>query len=144
VDCDAAVIDFRTVHRFFSTARVIFTPKLDDCDIRAEVRLEAGGRYRAITPKDIKEAGICEIRREIGHNAGPGGGIWSAPRGEVRRECFQNESRRRMDAGDRFSVHGGQRLLGWKWTRLEHKYAVIIMEYHTPRSKDLKRMLPWL
>ena len=106
--------------------------------------MEAGGRYRAITPKDIKEAGICEIRWEIGHNAGPGGGIWPAPRGEVWRKCFQIECRRRMDTGDRFSIHGGQRLLGWKWTRLEHKYIVIIMEHHTPRSKDLKRMLPWL
>jgi hypothetical protein len=86
--CDAAVVDLGTVHRFFSTARVIFAPKLDDGDINAEVRLEAGGRYRAITPKDIKEAGICEIRWEIGHNAGPGGGIWSAPRGKVWRKCF--------------------------------------------------------
>jgi hypothetical protein len=104
---DAAVVDFGAVHRFLSTARVIFAPKLDNGDIRAEVRLEAGGGYRAISPKDIKEAGICEIRWEIGHNAGPGGGSWSAPRGEMRGECFEIESRGRMDTGDRFSVHGG-------------------------------------
>lgn len=109
---DTAVVDFGTVHRFLSTARVIFAPKLDDRDIRAEVRLEAGGRYRAIAPKDIKEAGICEIRWKIGDNAGPGGGIWSAPRGEVWRKCFQIEGGWRMDTGDRFPVYGGQRLLG--------------------------------
>ena len=142
--CDTAVVDFRTVHRFLSTARVIFAPKLDDRDIRAEVRLEAGGRYRAITPKDIKEAGICEIRWEIGHNAGPGGGIWSAPRGEMWRKWFQIESRWGLDAGDRFSVHGGQSFLGWERKRLEHISIVIIMEDHPPRSRDLKRMLPWL
>ena len=69
--------------------------------------MEAGGRYRAVSPKDIKEAGICEIRREIGYDTGPGSGRWSAPRGEVRGKCFEIEGRGRVDTGDRFSIHGG-------------------------------------
>jgi len=96
VDCDTAVVDLRTVHCFLSRARVIFAPKLDDCDIRVEVLLEAGGRYKAITPKDIKEV---VSSGEIGHNAGPGGEMWSAPNGEVNRMCFQIEGRRRMTPG---------------------------------------------
>jgi len=58
---------------------------------RAEVRLEAGGRYRAMIPKDIKKRRESVIfSGEIGHNVGPGGEIWSAPltRGEVWRKCF--------------------------------------------------------
>jgi len=68
-------------------------------------------------PKDIKKRRESVIfSGEIGHNVGPGGEIWSAPltRGEVWRKCFQIEGRRRMNAGDRFSVHGGQSFLGWK------------------------------
>jgi hypothetical protein len=104
---DAAVVDFGAVHRFLGTARVVFAPKFDNSDIRTEVGLEAGGGYRAISPTDIKEAGICEIRREIGDNAGAGGGSWSAPRREMRGECFEVESRGRKDAWDRFSIHSG-------------------------------------
>jgi len=96
VDCDTAVVDLQTVHCFLSRARVTFAPKLDDCGIRAEVRMEAGEKYGAITPKDIKEV---VFSGEIGHNAGSGGEMWSAPNGEVIMTCLQIEGRRRMDAG---------------------------------------------
>ena len=61
MDCDTAVVDLRTVH-WLLRARVTSAPKPDDCTIRAEVQLEADRRYRAITPKDIREAGICGIQ----------------------------------------------------------------------------------
>jgi len=81
---------------------------------------------------------------EIGHNAGAGGGSWSAPRGEVWRKCLQIEGRRRMDAGDRLSVDGGQGFLDWKWTRNKYKY--IVTHYRIPHTtlNELERILPWL
>jgi len=129
VDCDTADVDFRTVHCFLSRARATFAPKLNGCDIRAEVRLEAGGRYKSIIPKDIREV---VFKGEIGHNARPGGEMWSAPKGEVNRTCFQIGGRRRMDAGDSGCVHDGQSVLGWKWTK--GKYKSIATHYRIPHT----------
>jgi len=67
---------------------------------------------------------------EIGHNAGQGDGVWSAPRGEVWRKYFQIEGRRRVGAGDRLSVHGGQGFLGWKWTK--SKCRSMVTHYRIP------------
>ena len=129
MDCDTAVGDLQTVGCFLSRARVIFAPKLDDCDIRAEIRLEAGGGYGPITPKNIKEV---VFSGEIGHNVGPGGEMWSAPNGEVIMTCLQIEGRRRMDAGDRLSVHDGQSFLSWKWTKGKYKSGVT--HYRIPHT----------
>src|SRR5258708_39801830 len=85
---DTAVVNLGTVHRFLSAARIIFAPKLDDSDIRTEVRLEAGGGYRGVSSKDIEEARICGIGGEIGHHWGSGAGGVSGSGGKGRREGF--------------------------------------------------------
>ena len=58
--------------------------------------------------------------------------MWSAPKGEVNRTCFQIEGRRRMDGGDRLSVHDGQSFLGWKWTK--GKYISILTHHRIPHT----------